>query len=150
MQLPGTTAYMTNPDNPLGIGGHEGIPMTPAEGNATLVVKEDGSKIVLVDLVNPVFTLQKIDAPQNSQILDAVRDNERYEGTNGVGVDGRITQLVIQLGDDSALYPFDDCAEFPTLLEADWYVPLELSVEFTSAKKVSDSTEVSLPESKEE
>ena len=34
LQLPGTTAYMTNPDNPLGIGGHEGIPMTPAEGNA--------------------------------------------------------------------------------------------------------------------
>ena len=145
LQLPGTTAYMTNPDNPLGIGGHEGIPMTPAEGNATLVVKEDGSKIVLVDLVNPVFTLQKIDAPQNSQILDAVRDNERYEGTNGVGVDGRIIQLAVQLGDDSALYPFDDCAEFPTLLEADWYVPLELSVEFRTAEKISDRTDISLP-----
>ena len=146
MQLPGTTAYMTNPDNPLGIGGHEGIPMTPVEKNATLVVKEDGSKIVLVDLVNPVFTLQKIATPQNSQILAAVKDDERYEGTNGVGVDGRIIQLAVQLGDDSALYPFDDCAEFPTLLEADWYVPLELSVEFTTAEKTSDSTEMTLPE----
>lgn len=146
MQLPGTTAYMTNPDNPLGIGGHEGIPMTPVEKNATLVVKEDGSKIVLIDLVNPVFTLQKIATPQNSQILAAVKDDERYEGTNGVGVDGRIIQLAVQLGDDSALYPFDDCAEFPTLLEADWYVPLELSVEFTTAEKTSDSTEMTLPE----
>lgn len=145
-QLPGTTAYMTNPDNPLGIGDHEGLPIVPAEANGTLVVAEDGTKTVTFDIVNPVFTLQKISAPENSQILAGVRDEERYEGTNGVGVDGRITQLVIQLGDDSALYPFDDCAEFPTLLETDWYVPLELSVEFTSAEKVSDSTEVTLPE----
>ena len=141
-QLPGTTAYMTNPDNPLGIGGHEGIPMTPVADNATLVVAEDGTKTVTLDIVNPVFTLQKIAEPQNSAILEATRDEERYEGTNGVGVDGRITKLTIRLADDTALYPFDDCAEFPTLLETDWYVPLELSVEFTTAQKVSDSTEV--------
>ena len=145
-QLPGTTAYMTNPDNPLGIGDHEGLPIVPAEANGTLVVAEDGTKTVTFDVVNPVFTLQKISAPENSQILAGVRDSERYEGTNSVGVDGRITQLVIRLGDDSAIYPFDDCAEFPTLLETDWYVPLELSVEFISAEKVSDSTEVTLPE----
>ena len=145
-QLPGTTAYMTNPDNPLGIGNHEGLPIVPAEANGTLVVDEDGTKTVTFDVVNPVFTLQKISAPENSLILAGVRDSERYEGTNGVGVDGRITQLVIQLGDDSAVYPFDDCAEFPTLLETDWYVPLELAVTFTSAEKISDSTEVTVPE----
>lgn len=145
-QLPGTTAYMTNPDNPLGIGGHEGLPIVPAEGNATLVVEEDGTKTITVDVLNPVFTLQKIAAPENSEILSGVKDSERYEGTNGVGVDGRITQLVIRLGDNSALYPFDDCQEFPTLLETDWEVPLELSVEFTSAQKVSDDTEVTIPE----
>lgn len=145
-QLPGTTAYMTNPDNPLGIGGHEGIPMTPVADNAALVVAEDGTKTVTLDIVNPVFTLQKIAEPQNSAILEAIRDEERYEGTNGVGVDGRITKLTIRLADDTALYPFDDCAEFPTLLETDWYVPLELSVEFTTAQKVSDSTEIDVPE----
>ncbi len=145
-QLPGTTAYMTNPDNPLGIGDHEGLPIVPAEANGTLVVAEDSTKTVTFDVVNPVFTLQKISAPENCQILAGVRDSERYEGTNGVGVDGRITQLVIQLGDDSAVYPFDDCAEFPTLLETDWYVPLELAVTFSSAEKVSDSTEIIVPE----
>ena len=61
-------------------------------------------------------------------------------------MDGRITQLVIELGDDSGLYAFDDCKEFPTLLETDWTVPLEMSVEFTSAEKTSDSTEVTVPE----
>ena len=145
-QLPGTTAYMTNPDNPLGIGGHEGIPMTPVADNATLVVAEDSTKTVTLDIVNPVFTLQKIAEPENSAILEATRDEERYEGTNGVGVDGRITKLTIRLADDTALYPFDDCAEFPTLLETDWYVPLELSVEFTTAQKISDSTEIDVPE----
>ena len=145
-QLPGTTAYMTNPDNPLGIGDHEGLPIVPAEENATLVVEEDGTKTITVDVLNPVFTLQKIATPENSEILAGVKDSERYEGTNGVGVDGRITQLVIRLGDNSALYPFDDCQEFPTLLETNWEVPLELSVEFTSAQKVSDDTEVTIPE----
>ena len=145
-QLPGTTAYMTNPDNPLGVGGHEGIPMTPVTGNGTLVVGADGTKTVTVDVVNPVFTLQSIASPVNSKILAGVKDSERYEGTNKVGVDGRITQLVIELGDDSGLYAFDDCREFPTLLETDWTVPLEMSVEFTSAEKTSDSTEVTVPE----
>ena len=145
-QLPGTTAYMTNPDNPLGVGGHEGIPMTPVTDNGTLVVDADGTKTVTVDVVNPVFTLQSIASPVNSKILAGVRDSERYEGTNKVGVDGRITQLVIELGDDSGLYAFDDCKEFPTLLETDWTVPLEMSVEFTSAEKTSDSTEVTVPE----
>ena len=145
-QLPGTTAYMTNPDNPLGIGGYEGIPMTPVSDNATLVVAEDGTKTVEIDLVNPVFTLQQITKPQNSKILAGVKDEERYEGTNGVGVDGRITKLYIQLEDDTAVYPFDDCHEFPTLLEADWYVVLEMSVEFTSAKKLSDDTTLEISE----
>ena len=85
---------MTNPDNPLGIGGHEGLPIVPAEANATLVVEEDGTKTITVAVLNPVFTLQKIAAPENSEILVAVKDSDRYEGTNGVGVDGRITCLL--------------------------------------------------------
>lgn len=44
------------------------------------------------------------------------------------------------------MYQFGDCTEFPTLLEEDWNVPLQLGVDFTSAKKTSDSTEVKLPE----
>ena len=43
-QLPGTTAYMTNPKNPLGIGGHEGLPTDPVKDNATLVVDKKGGK----------------------------------------------------------------------------------------------------------
>lgn len=145
-QLPGTTAYMTNPDNPLGVGGHEGVPTTPADDNATLVVDEDGNKTVVIELVNPVFTLQDIGDAQNSEILSGVKDDEWYAGTNDVGKQGRITTLYIRLNDDSGIYSYDTCTEFPTLLEVEWNVPLKMSVDFTTAKKSSDETTIDIPE----
>ena len=145
-ELPGTTAYMTNPDNPLGVGGHEGIPMTPVDDNATLVVGEDGTKTVMIEVVNPVFTLQDIKDPENSEILSGVKDDEWYAGTNDVGRQGRITTLYIRLGDDSGTYSYDTCTEFPTLLEEEWNVPLKMSVDFTTAKKTSDETTLEIPD----
>lgn len=145
-QLPGTTAYMTNPDNPLGVGGHEGIPMTPVDDNATLVVGEDGTKTVMIEVVNPVFTLQDIKDPENSEILSGVKDDEWYAGTNDVGRQGRITTLYIRLGDDSGTYSYDTCTEFPTLLEEEWNVPLKMSVDFTTARKTSEETSLEIPD----
>ena len=145
-QLPGTTAYMTNPDNPLGVGGHEGIPMTSVDDNATLVVGEDGTKTVMIEVVNPVFTLQDIKDPENSEILSGVKDDEWYAGTNDVGRQGRITTLYIRLGDDSGTYSYDTCTEFPTLLEEEWNVPLKMSVDFTTAKKTSEETSMEIPD----
>ena len=145
-QLPGTTAYMTNPDNPLGVGGHEGIPMTPVDDNSTLVVGEDGTKTVMIEVVNPVFTLQDIKDPENSEILSGVKDDEWYAGTNDVGRQGRITTLYIRLGDDSGTYSYDTCTEFPTLLEEEWNVPLKMSVDFTTAKKTSEETSLEIPD----
>ena len=145
-QLPGTTAYMTNPDNPLGVGGHEGIPMTPVDDNATLVVGDDGTKTVMIEVVNPVFTLQDIKDPENSEILSGVKDDEWYAGTNDIGRQGRITTLYIRLGDDSGTYSYDTCTEFPTLLEEEWNVPLKMSVDFTTAKKTSEETSLEIPD----
>lgn len=146
-QLPGTTAYMTNPKNPLGIGGHEGLPTAPVKDNATLVVDKKGGKTVIVDVVNPVFTLQKITDGKKIKVLSVVWDKETYTGTAGkASRTGRITKLYLKLEDNSGVYQFGDCTEFPTLLEEDWNVPLQLGVDFTSAKKTSDSTEVKLPE----
>lgn len=145
-QLPGTTAYMTNPDNPLGVGGHEGIPMTPVDDNATLVVGDDGTKTVMIEVVNPVFTLQDIKDPENSEILSGVKDDEWYAGTNDIGRQGRITTLYIRLGDDSGTYSYDTCTEFSTLLEEEWNVPLKMSVDFTTAKKTSEETSLEIPD----
>lgn len=149
-QLQGVTAYMTNPDNPVGIGGHTGIPNTPVSDNARLIVGNDGSRTIVVDLVNPVFTLQKISSGNNIDVLAAQRDNETYSGNTGVSRNGRITTLYLKLKDNSGTYQFGDCTEFPTLLEADWNAPLRLGVDFASAKKLSDNSEVTLPDGKDE
>ena len=54
--IPGVRGYTTNPLNPESIGGAGGIPNMPKTNNATLVVDSDGSCVLTVDLVNPVFT----------------------------------------------------------------------------------------------
>lgn len=154
-QLPGVTAYMTNPNNPIGLVPdgfdkvEETAPTTPVTDNAVLVVGEDGTKTLVLDVVNPVFTLQQIKSGDNAEVLAAIRDNKRYEGNNGVGRDGRITKLYIKLTDDKGEYQFKDCIEFPTLLEVEWNVPLSLSVDFNSMAKISDESTVTVPGDKD-
>ncbi|HWQ78169.1 MAG TPA: hypothetical protein VN381_05100, partial [Anaerovoracaceae bacterium] len=104
------------------------------------------SQTIILDVVNPVFTLQQIKDGTNVHIVGMVRDNVTYSGNTGVSRNGRITRLYITLDDTSGTYTFSDCLEFPTLLETDWHVPLKLGVEFASALKTSDSIEVNLPE----
>ena len=129
---------MTNPDNPLGIvpDGYNSVnsvaPTTPVSNNAKLKDNKDGTYTLTLNVPNPVFTLQKIGNSTNAEIVSSVRDNKTYSGNTGVSRNGRITQLTIKLKDKSGTYIFNDCTEFPTLLETDWNVPLTLSVEFTS------------------
>ena len=55
----GVRGYTTSSTNPMGIGPNYGIPATPMKYNATLVV--NGGKYNLsLDLLNPVFTIQKV------------------------------------------------------------------------------------------
>lgn len=154
-QLPGVTAYMTNPNNPLGIkpdnmpegwNFESAAPTTPAENNATLVVKEDGTRVVILDVVNPVFTLQSIKSGSNVTVLEATKDSKTYADAAGTASrTGRVVKLYAQLGDDSGHYYFGDCVEFPTLLGVNWNVALEMGVDFASLTKLSDSTDTGLP-----
>lgn len=130
-QLPGVTAYMTNGNNPLGIGGYDSVaPTSPVYDNAKLTLKNDGTIILNVPILNPVFTLQSISGCSNVSILEAKRDNEVYATTDGrASRNGRITNLELELGDKSGKYVFTDCVEFPTLLGVDWTVPLTLEVD---------------------
>ena len=130
-QLPGVTAYMTNGNNPLGIGGYDAVaPTSPVYDNAKLTVKNDGTIILSVPVLNPVFTLQSISGCSNVSILEAKRDNEVYSTTDGrASRNGRITDLELELGDKSGKYVFTECVEFPTLLGIDWTVPLTLEVD---------------------
>ena len=83
-QLPGVTAYMTNGNNPLGLGGYEAVaPTTPVSNNATVTVDENGKTTVSFVVPNPVFTLQKISGCSNADVLEAPRNSETYTAQEG-------------------------------------------------------------------
>ena len=140
-QLPGVTAYMTNGNNPLGLGGYEAVALTePVADNAKLTVTSSGAMTLELNIPNPVFTLQQIDGCSNATIVKAIRDNEIYS-SGAEEREGRITDVTIELNDNSGVYVFEDCVEFPTLLGVDWTVPLTLEV---------DLSNVTIPEEKAE
>ena len=93
-----------------------------------------------LNIPNPVFTLQQIDGCSNATIVKAIRDNEIYS-SGAEEREGRITDVTIELNDNSGVYVFEDCVEFPTLLGVDWTVPLTLEV---------DLSNVTIPEEKAE
>lgn len=140
-QLPGVTAYLTNGNNPLGIGGYDKVaPTTPVKDNAKFKVV-DGKMQVTVPVLNPVFTLQEIGECSNATIVDMKKDSETYATTDGsVSRTGRITEVTVQLNDNSGHYVFNKCTEFPTLLGVDWNVPLTLDVDFAAAYTVGEIT----------
>ncbi len=132
-QLPGITAYLTNGNNPLGLGGYKAVAPTEAVyDNASLTVAADGTMTLDLHIPNPVFTLQKIGGSSNATIVNAVRDNETYGTVDGsVTREGRITNISVELHDLSGIYVFTDCIEFPTLLGLDWTVALTLEVDLS-------------------
>ena len=69
------------------------------------------------------------------------KDSETYATTDGsVSRTGRITEVTVQLNDNSGHYVFNKCTEFPTLLGVDWNVPLTLDVDFAAAYTIGDIT----------
>ena len=65
----GVRGYTTSPTNPMGIGPNQGIPSTPMKYNAKLVV--NGGKYNLsLDLLNPVFTIQKVTSSEGVTVTN--------------------------------------------------------------------------------
>ncbi|THF83310.1 S-layer homology domain-containing protein [Cohnella fermenti] len=125
-QLPGITAYLTNGSNPQGIGGYpKQAPTTPVANNAQLTTDTDGKMTLVLNIPNPVFTLQKLDGSSNARVVATKRDSAAYGSYTG-----RITQVTVELLDNSGTYVFSDSVEYPTLLGIEWFVPLTLSVNF--------------------
>lgn len=125
-QLPGVNAYLTNGNNPLGIGGYDKVaPTTPASNNATLKTDANGQMTLTFNVLNPVFTLQKLAGSTNAKVIDVqttAGDFGKYSS--------RISKVTVELLDNSGTYIFNDAVEYPTLLNTEWYVPLTLQVEF--------------------
>ena len=135
----GKNAYLTNASTPLTDGN---APLTPVSDNAKLVVRADGSRVLVIPVVNPVFTLQSASDGANVKVLGSVRGNDVAGSTQ---VKGRITELYVELGDDSGSYQLGACTEYPTLLEQQWNVPLRISADFSSLKKLSSTATITIP-----
>ncbi len=143
-QLPGVTAYVSNPNNPLGIvpEGYDSVeavaPTEPVSNNATVTVAADGTLTLQMNTPNPVFTLQSIGGCSNAEVTAAPRDSQTYANADGsASREGRITSLTVQLKDRSGTYVFNDCKEFPTLLGVEWTVPLTLSVDLSGVPEAA-------------
>lgn len=144
-QLPGVTAYMTNPNNPLGIAEGGGsvektAPTEPVYNNASLTIGSDGkTKTLTLPVVNPVFTLQDINSGSNVTVVSTERNNTTYSDLQGtVSRTGRIYSLTVTLEDNSGLYTFGSCTEFPTLLGVDWTVSLTMGVDLSGIPQAKD------------
>ena len=135
----GKNAYLTNPSTPITDGN---APLAPVSDNAKLVVRADGSRVLVIPVVNPVFTLQSVASGENVKVLGTERGGEVVGSTQ---VSDRVTMLYVELGDDSGSYQLGDCVEFPTLLNQEWNVPLRISADFSSLKKLSSTSTVTIP-----
>lgn len=124
-------AYLTNPNNPLELGG---LPTTPVEGNGTLIVNENGSYTVTIPVVNECFSLVSIEAGSGMSYLNTTTTYCSYMPDDEYGQQ-RISQVVVTLASQADEYQFGACREYAAFpLKKgyhDW--PIYLSVDFAGA-----------------
>ncbi|WP_281702962.1 MBG domain-containing protein [Cryptobacterium curtum] len=146
-------AYMTNPENPLGIVEPDngdpsavtgGVPIFHVNKNATLIVGEDDSLTLTIPIRNPVFTLQGIGSGQGVELLSAHTRAGQYgpRGASGeilsVGHTSRVDSVTFKLSnsgkttDGSDGYTIQGCSEYPTILDQNWHVDLDLTVDLSN------------------
>ena len=146
----GFPGYTTNPFNPEGIGGKGGIPNTPVSNNATLTVGADGSRMLSLNLVNPVFTVQNAESSKGVTVeatdrvpIEQKGDDEEYnKAVAADGITSRIAHMTLRLNDWSGSYHFDNWKVYATTLST--FFPnnkypqiksLDLSVDISHAQK---------------
>ena len=146
----GFPGYTTNPFNPEGIGGKGGIPDTPVSNNATLTVGADGSRMISLNLVNPVFTVQNAESSKGVTVeatdrvpIEQKDDDEEYnKAVAADGITSRIAHMTLRLNDWSGSYHFDNWKVYATTLST--FFPnnkypqiksLDLSVDISHAQK---------------
>lgn len=172
--LKGIDAYPTNPDNPLNAtdddpnNGGTGLattrmcaPTMGVENNATLTVASDGTKTLVLNIPNPVFTIQSIDGCDTATATVTKTQTGTYGTAAALAKTSRISQLTFTLQDIDLVettdkvrdpenladttatkmidelqgkYLFSSCSEYPTILNMAWTVPLELRVDFSNVK----------------
>ena len=134
-QLPGVTAYLTNGNNPNGEGGYEKkAPTEPVYDNAKLTTHSDGTRTLVLEVPNPVFTLQKLDGEPDGVSVSDTETTTCASAPKGT----RISKVTIELPSTGDTFTFEDCEEYPTLLSTTWTVPLTLKLGKSGLDSKSD------------
>ncbi len=158
--LSGVDVYVNNPNNPFtdkagkspvldGASG-EGVaaeaPTKPLDGNAKVTVAADGSKTLVLDLPNPVFTLQELgtcaDLPEGSVSVETKQPADKSVWDYGKYVT-RICRVSVKLPADAkgtVTYTFTGSKLYAVPLNADIQPEagkpaLKLVVDLDSAKE---------------
>ena len=158
--LSGVDVYVNNPNNPFtdkagkspvldGASG-EGVaaeaPTKPLDGNAKVTVAADGSKTLVLDLPNPVFTLQELgtcaDLPEGSVSVETKQPADKSVWDYGK-YDTRICRVSVKLPADAkgtVTYTFTGSKLYAVPLNADIQPEagkpaLRLVVDLDSAKE---------------
>ena len=160
--IPGLTVYANNPNNPFGaydyndpseVGGK--VPSDPQSMNATLTVAADGTRTLDLHLKNPVFTVQLLGTCAK---LPRVWTQRVQPANPAVWTYGKYPDRVARVGavltdelvSGTASYAFKGSKLYAVPLDRDIEpvgdVALRLEVDYSSAKKVSESTESAFPE----
>ena len=179
--LSDVTVYANNPNNPFGVYDENTpdygvdvevhtlapgetldpknfpmhcLPMSPMKDNATLIVKQDGTRYLYLRVYNPAFTLQ--DAGTCTDLPDTAI--ERVTATGKTlwnkpgynGKDSRIHKMLVKLTDaqttGTATYNFKGSSFYIVPLQyslaPDGDIAMQLDIDYDSATKKSDSVDV--------
>ena len=153
--IKGATVYVNNPSNPFtdkagkcpvldgnsALGVQNTTPTTPLTKNAQLVVAEDGSKTLELDILNPVFTTQEMGTcDQLSDVKVKTKAPENSSVWNYGKYPARISHISVKLTDDQVTgqksYYFKGSKLYAVPLSLDIAptgdIALELSVNYSS------------------
>ena len=169
--LSGTTVYANNPNNPFGIDeGTSAFPVDSTKApvdamsmNATLVVADDGTKTLVLPIDNPVFTTQSLGTCDELADVWVERvsspiETKYNQSTTGAYSYGkyqtRISRMGVTLTDGlaegTATYNFRGSTLYALPvgdISPSGKIALQLTVDYDTAKKTSDSTAVAFARS---
>lgn len=163
--LSGVTVYTNSPNNPFGPTYDENdkttvspsVPNAAESLNAQLIVGEDGSKTLYLPIKNPIFTTQDLGTCDslNNVKFERVAPTHKLENTGSQegsygSKDSRIHKMTATLTDTAtsgtATYNFKDSVLYAVPLDKEIApagdIALQLTVNYDTVKKASDSTEI--------
>lgn len=161
--IKGLDVYANSPDNPFAdaagntpvldhnASAENSVPSNPESMNATLIVGKDGTKTLLLPIKNPVFTTQDLGTcsalgnVQVERVAPADASNWSY-GSRSTRISKMLAQLTDNLTSGVASYVFTGSELYAVPLDLSIKpsgdVALQLDVDYSSMKKVSDSTAI--------